>query len=270
MSDSVRPHRRQPTMLCRPRDSPGKNTEVGCHCLLHCVKVKSESEVGQSLSTCSNPMDCSLLGSSIHGIFQARVLEWLAIAFSEDQDKLTLITAQKDNSYSPKVDHCHVSHVSFQITYVALTAFYMSTLRSSATFVFLLLKKRNYFYLCRIFIAAHGPCLAAAGRATLQLQCVGYLLQCLLLLQSRGSSTRASVVEARGLQGVGSVVVLHKLRCPHGMWNHPGPGIKLESPALAGRFFTTEPPRKPVFDFHLACFQDSSMLQLISVFHSDG
>ena len=61
------------------RDSPGKNTGVGCHFLLQCMKVKSESEVTQTLS---NPMDCSLLGSSAHGIFQARVLEWGAITFS--------------------------------------------------------------------------------------------------------------------------------------------------------------------------------------------
>ena len=47
------------------------------------MKVKSESEVAQSCPTLSDPMDCSLLGSSIHGIFQARVLEWGAIAFSE-------------------------------------------------------------------------------------------------------------------------------------------------------------------------------------------
>ena len=62
-----------------PWDSPGKNTGVGCHFLLQCMKVKSESEVVQSCPTLSNPMDCSLPGSSIHGIFQARVLEWGAI-----------------------------------------------------------------------------------------------------------------------------------------------------------------------------------------------
>ena len=121
MSDSVRPHRRQPTRLPRPWDSPGKNTGVGCHFLLPCMKVKSlsrarllatpwtaahqappslgfsrrehwselpfpspmhESEVTQSCPTLCNPMDCSLPGSSILGIFQARVLEWFAIAFS--------------------------------------------------------------------------------------------------------------------------------------------------------------------------------------------
>ena len=79
MSDS---HRRQPTRLPRPWDSPGKNTGVGCHFLLQCMKVKSESEVAQSCLTLRDPMDCSLPGSSIHGIFQARVLEWGAIAFS--------------------------------------------------------------------------------------------------------------------------------------------------------------------------------------------
>jgi len=76
MSDSMRPHRRQPTKLLHPWVSPGKNTGVGCHFFLQCVKVKSESEVVQSCPTLSNPMDCSPPGSSIHGIFQARVLEW--------------------------------------------------------------------------------------------------------------------------------------------------------------------------------------------------
>ena len=76
------PHRRQPTRLCCPWDSPGKNTGVGCHFLLQCMKVKSESEVAQSYLTRSNPMDCSLPGSSVHGIFQTRILEWGAIAFS--------------------------------------------------------------------------------------------------------------------------------------------------------------------------------------------
>ena len=81
VSDSVRPHRRQPTRLPRSWDSPGKNTGVGCHLLLQCMKVKSESEVTQSCPTLSEPVDCSLPGSSIHGIFQARLLEWVAVAF---------------------------------------------------------------------------------------------------------------------------------------------------------------------------------------------
>ena len=90
MSDSVRPHRRQPTRLCCPWDSPGKNTGVGCHFLLQCMKVKRESEVAQLCSTLRHPMDYSLPGSSIHGIFQARVLEWGAIAFSINLTKMKI------------------------------------------------------------------------------------------------------------------------------------------------------------------------------------
>ena len=86
MSDSVRPHRRQPTRLPHPCDSPGKNTGVGCHFLLQYMKVKSESEDAQSCPTLPDPMDCSPPGSSIHGIFQARVVEWGAIAFSTSLD----------------------------------------------------------------------------------------------------------------------------------------------------------------------------------------
>ena len=81
MSDSVRPHRRQPTRLLRPWDSPGKTLEWVA---ISPPMYKSESEVLHSCSTLSNPMDCSLPGSSTHGIFQARVLEWAAIAFSGD------------------------------------------------------------------------------------------------------------------------------------------------------------------------------------------
>ena len=78
-------HRWQPTRLPRPWDSPGKNTGVGCQFLLQCVIVKSESEVAQSCLTLSDPVNHSLSVSSIHGIFQARVLEWDAIAFSEKE-----------------------------------------------------------------------------------------------------------------------------------------------------------------------------------------
>ena len=90
VSDSVWPHRRQPTRLPRPWDSPGKNTGVGCHFLLQCTKVKSESEVSQSCLTLSDPIDCSPPGSSIHGIFQARVPEWGATAFSGPYTSSTL------------------------------------------------------------------------------------------------------------------------------------------------------------------------------------
>ena len=82
VSNSVWPHRRQPTRFPCPWGSQGKNTRVGCHFLLQCVKVKSESEVARSCPTLRDPMDCSLPGSSVHGIFQARILEWVAIAFS--------------------------------------------------------------------------------------------------------------------------------------------------------------------------------------------
>ena len=92
VSDSVRPHRRQPSRLPRPWDSPGKNTGVGCHFLLQCMKVKSESEVAQLCPTFRDPMDCSPPGASVHGIFQARVLEWGAIAFSAQICSSVLLT----------------------------------------------------------------------------------------------------------------------------------------------------------------------------------
>ena len=79
----------------RPWDSSGKNTGVGCHFLLQCMKVKTESEVAQLCLALSDPMNCSLPGSSVHGILQARVLEWGAIAFSERQ------SSEKQNSLSP-------------------------------------------------------------------------------------------------------------------------------------------------------------------------
>ena len=82
MFDSLRPHRQQPTRLPRPWDSPGKNTGVGCHFLLQCMKVKIESEVARLCPTPSDPMDCSLPGSSVYGILHARTLEWVAISFS--------------------------------------------------------------------------------------------------------------------------------------------------------------------------------------------
>ena len=91
-----------------PWDSPGKNTGVGCHFLLQCMKVKSEKEVAQSCPTPSDPMDCSLPGSSIHGIFQARVLEWGAIAFSE-------INISKHNS---------TAHKNIKIIYIMFNRIY--------------------------------------------------------------------------------------------------------------------------------------------------
>ena len=109
MSNSLRPHRRQPTRLPCPWDSPGKNTGVGCHFLLQCMKVKSEREVAQSCLTLSDPMDCSLTGSSVHGIFQARVLEWGAIAFS-----ISMLVSLKSLSHLPtsclRLDSCCQIH----------------------------------------------------------------------------------------------------------------------------------------------------------------
>ena len=108
MSNSVQPQRRPPTRLPCPWDSPGKNTGVGCHFLLQCMKVKSESEVTQSCPTLHNPMDCSLAGSSAHEIFQARVLEWGAIAFS----KTEAIATKLANVLRPKMCLC-VLHFSW-------------------------------------------------------------------------------------------------------------------------------------------------------------
>ena len=97
VSDSVRPCRLQPTRLPHPWDSPGKNTGVGCHFLLQCMKVKSESEAAQSCLTLSDLVDCSLPGSSIHWIFQARVLEWGAIEWLINNRNLflTVLEAMK-------------------------------------------------------------------------------------------------------------------------------------------------------------------------------
>ena len=113
VSDIVRPHRQQPTRHPRPWDSPGKNTAVGCHFLLQCMKVESESEVVQLCLTLSDPMDCSLPCSSIHGIFQATVLEWGAIAFSHlDALKTTKTSKTQDPSlYSwTSLSLCFQSH----------------------------------------------------------------------------------------------------------------------------------------------------------------
>ena len=90
------------TAATGPWDSPGKNTGVGCHFLLQCMKVKSESEVAQSCLTLRDPMDCSLPGSSIHGIFQARVLEWGTIAFSVEKKSYLIFSKYTQN------DCCHI------------------------------------------------------------------------------------------------------------------------------------------------------------------
>ena len=116
MSDSVQPQRRQPTRLPRPWDSPGKNSGVGCHFLLQCTKVKSQSEVAQSCPTPSDPMDCSLPGSSVHGIFQARVLEWGAIAFSKTAKQAH--TVKCDEYYDKRIRDLMVSLFQGHVMYL--------------------------------------------------------------------------------------------------------------------------------------------------------
>ena len=105
MSNSVQPHRQQPTRLPHPWDSPGKNTGVGCHFLLQCMKVESESEVAQSCLTLSDPMNCSLPGSSIHGIFWATVLEWDAIAFSQNGSQVYCKKQNKTKQDVQLIEH---------------------------------------------------------------------------------------------------------------------------------------------------------------------
>ena len=111
----MRPHRRQPTRLPCPWDSPGKNTGVGCHFLLQCMKVKIESEVAQLCVTLSDPMDCSLPGSSVHGIFQARVL-WGTIAFSEDwgdaPKPAPFVSGHRMGLYFPHSPEIRCTHVT--------------------------------------------------------------------------------------------------------------------------------------------------------------
>ena len=92
----MRPHRRQPTRLPCPWDSPGKYTGVGCHFVLQWMKVKSESEVAQSCPTLSDSMVCSAPGSSVHGIFQARV--WSGVPLPSPYWWLRGGKTQLDNS----------------------------------------------------------------------------------------------------------------------------------------------------------------------------
>ena len=106
MSNSVRPQRQQPTRLPHPWDSPGKNTGVGCHFLLQCMQVKSEREVAQSYPTLSDPMDCSPPGSPVHRIFQTRVLERGATAFSPGGANGKESVCQCSRCKRPRFDPC--------------------------------------------------------------------------------------------------------------------------------------------------------------------
>ena len=116
MSDSVQPHRRQPTRLPCPWDSPG----VGCHFLLQCMKVKSESEVAQLCPSLSDPMDCCLPGSSVHGIFQARVLEWGAIACSSFNVLINLFYLRQIQLYAILVSELHFSNFKVGLALIYL------------------------------------------------------------------------------------------------------------------------------------------------------
>jgi len=117
----------QPTRLARPWDSPGKNTGVGCHFLLQCMKVKSESDDTRSYLNLSDPIDCSLPGSSIHEIFQATVLEWGVIAFSEVQSRSQQIDQSKGSSQTVGTEY------QFQVSQsVQSTDFGANTIQESA------------------------------------------------------------------------------------------------------------------------------------------
>ena len=114
----------QPTRLPRPWDSPGKNTGVGCHFLLQCMKVKHESKVAQSCPTLSDPMDHSLPGSSVHGIFQAGVLEWDAIALSEifnTQLGLSLLLVLTQSLWHPTESKCSKNSVEWILTVLTVS-----------------------------------------------------------------------------------------------------------------------------------------------------
>ena len=156
MSDSSRPHGLQPTRLPRPWDSPGKNTGVGCHFLLQCMKVKSESEVAQSCPTVSDPMDFSTPVPSVHGIFQARVLEWGAIAFSDLKTRtcyrsLSCLERQfLDNRSSTLDPRLILILVSSQL-HMLSRIFRVITKRFSKTCNYL-----KGFYYCSLFMIIYG------------------------------------------------------------------------------------------------------------------
>ena len=141
MSYSVRPQGRQPTRLPHPWDSPGKNTGVGCHFLLQCRKVKSGSEVAQSYLTLSDPMDCSPPGSSIHGIFQARGLEWGAIAITYSSWSLILFSnlpchfsRVNESTFScPKISHMPLYTTMESLSVVSVPCMSRETIRVRTT-----------------------------------------------------------------------------------------------------------------------------------------
>ena len=106
VSNSVRPHSQQPTRLIHPWESPGKNIGVGCHFLPQGMKVKSASEATQSCPTLLDHMDCSLPGSSDHGMLRARGLEWVVISFS-----LSLSLSPHIHTHTHTHTHTHISEL---------------------------------------------------------------------------------------------------------------------------------------------------------------
>ena len=126
MSGSVRPQRWQPTRLPRPWDSPGKNTGVGRHFLLQCMKVKSESEVAQSCLTFSDPVDCSLPGSSVHGIFQARVLVAIAFSVMPEHNMTNIFRGRTHVKRWFECDNQLMSHCHLNTTTVLIVFHYLS------------------------------------------------------------------------------------------------------------------------------------------------
>ena len=113
MSNSVRPHRRQPTMLPRHWDSPGKNTGVGCHFLLQCMKVKSESQVAQSCPNLSDPMDCSLPGSSVRGISRQEYWSGVPLPSLKNYSKPRQYIKKQRYHFATKI--CLVKNMVFPI-----------------------------------------------------------------------------------------------------------------------------------------------------------
>ena len=148
MSDSVWPHRRQPTRRPRPWDSPGKNTGVGCHFLLQCMKVKSEKWKVKSWLTLSDPMDCSPPGSSVHGIFQVRVLGGVPVP--------SLLAIMKNKQRNPKVSNTHkkISTVHYGKLYHINTFLFHPLLFFSLSFYCIVLVLFFYFSDC-ILLSFH-------------------------------------------------------------------------------------------------------------------
>ena len=146
MSASVRTHKQQPTRLPCPQDSPGKNTGVGCHFLLQCMKVKSESEVAQSCQTLRDPMDCNLPASSAHGIFQAKVLLPYSILILWRSDSC----CRGEGSFylSKNILTCGEQNKKGTVLVTEEPAFYFSWIQGYTFFFFLPDDLSDDYYIC--------------------------------------------------------------------------------------------------------------------------